>query len=120
MGTNIYIRRKTPRMVPEYDEVHVCKLSYGWRAHFDGSSALEPSWTNSKIPRVGNMDDLRDYLDTGEWELIDECGDSITLDEVLAHDDFVRDGKKQNTQESINNYHYYDREGYPWSWREFR
>ena len=115
MGTNIHLRRKEPRMVPEYDEVHVCKLSYGWRVHFDGSSALE-DWSEHR-PRVGSMDDLRGYLDSGEWELVDEYGDATTLDEVLAHDKVMRDGQLWNTRVSLDDY--YDREGYPWSRREF-
>lgn len=118
MGTNIYLRRKEPRMVPEYDEVHVAKLSSGWRAHFDGSSMAGTSWNLSdKAPRIGSMDDLRGYLDTGEWELIDEYGDKTTLEEVLAHDDYRRDGELRNTRVSMDDY--YDREGYPWSRREF-
>lgn len=115
MGTNIYLRRKEPRMVPEYDEVHVCKLSYGWRAHFDGSSALE-DWDEHR-PHVGSVDDLRRYLDYGEWELVDEYGDETTLDEVLAHDEVTRDGQLWNTR--VSNDDYYDREGHPWSRTEF-
>ena len=115
MSTNIYLRRREPRMVPEYDEVHVCKLSYGWRAHFDGSSALEDC--GERHPRVGSMDDLRGYLDSGEWELVDEYGDETTLDEVLAHDEVTRDGQLWNTRVSMDDY--YDREGHPWSRTEF-
>lgn len=115
MSTNIYLRRREPRMVPEYDEVHVCKLSYGWRAHFDGSSALE-DW-DERRPHVGSMDDLRGYLDSGEWELVDEYGDETTLEEVLAHDEVTRDGQLWNTR--VSNDDYYDREGHPWSRREF-
>ena len=118
MGTNIYLRRKEPRMVPEYDEVHVAKLSSGWRAHFDGSSMAGASWDLSdQAPRIGSMDDLRGYLDTGKWELIDEYGDKTTLEKVLSHDDYRRDGKLWNTRVSMDDY--YDRDGYPWSKREF-
>lgn len=115
MSTNIYLRRREPRMVPEYDEVHVCKLSYGWRAHFDGSSALE-DW-DERRPHVGSMDDLRGYLDSGEWELVDEYGDETTLEEVLAHDEVTLDGQLWNTR--VSNDDYYDREGHPWSRTEF-
>ncbi len=115
MGTNIYLRRKEPRMVPEYDEVHVCKKSGGWRVHFDGSSAIDGG--DEHRPRIGSMDDLRGYLGTGEWELVDEYGRVTTLDEVLAHDEVMRDGQLWNTLVSDDNY--YDREGYPWSRTEF-
>lgn len=105
-------------MVSEYDEVHIAKLSYGWRVHFDGSSAAGASWDyNERSPRIGSMDDLRAYLATGEWELFDEYGEKTTLEEVLDHDKFMEDGKLWNTRLSMDDY--YDREGYPWSRREF-
>ena len=119
MGTNVYMRRTTPRMVEVYDEVHVCKLSAGWRVHFDGSSAADDMWEprDDNSPRIGSMDDLRGYLSTGEWELVDEYGDKTTLEEVLSHDMYERDGQLWNTRASMDDY--YDREGYPWSRREF-
>ena len=119
MGTNIYLQRKEPRMVPTYDEVHVAKLSYGWRAHFDGSSMHGATWDvqADEAPKVGSMDDLRAYLATGEWELVDEYGDKTTLEEVLAHDEFRKDGELWNTRVSMDDYR--DREGYPWSRTEF-
>jgi len=116
MSMNVYMRRKEPRMVPTYDEIHICKLSGGWRVHFDGSSVDQNEY-DMQAPRVGSMDDLRGYLATGEWELVDEYGDVTTLEKVLAHDDYRRDGELWNTRVSLDDY--YDREGYPWSRREF-
>ena len=120
MGTNVYLRRRVPRMAPTYDEVHVCKLSAGWRAHFDGSSAAGTSWDwddDPHRPRVGSMDDLRGYLESGEWELVDEYDEPTTLEEVLAHDEYKRDGRLWNTRVNPNDY--IDREGHPWSREEF-
>ncbi len=119
MGTNVYLRRKEPRMVPTYDEVHVCKMSAGWRVHFDGSSARDNCWEplDEHQPRIGSMDDLRGYLSTGEWELVDEYDNVTTLEDVLSHDSYMRDGELWNTRVSLDDY--YDREGYPWSRREF-
>ena len=120
MGTNVYLQRKEPRMVPTYDAVHVCKISYGWRVHFDGSSAITDEWLDEPDehrPRIGSMDDLRGYLSTGEWELVDEYGETRSLDDVLSHDAYVKDGEPCNTRVSMDDY--YDREGYPWSRREF-
>jgi len=65
MGTNIYIRRKVPRMVPVYDSTHIAKLSWGWRAHFDGSSmarefhAVSKSYVNHDLDWVKlNVDSI--------------------------------------------------------------
>lgn len=120
MGTNYYIQRKVPRMVPKYDRTHVCKSSFGWRVHFDGSSAAGNSWDelDEHSPRVGSIGDLRDYLDTGDWELLDEYGCAATLDEVLAHDDWKLEGLPFNTRVALDDY--YDEDGYPWSRIEFR
>ena len=115
MGLNIYLQRIKPRTVEVYDQIHVAKLSSGWKAHFDGSSA-ENNEPNK--PHVGSMDDLRAYLSTGEWELVDEYGERTTLDEVLEHDRFMKDGKLWNTQEPWIDGRF-DREGYHWSRREF-
>ena len=104
-------------MVPTYDQVHVCKLSYGWRVHFDGSSMHELWDDDAKRPRIGSMADLRGYLATGEWELVDEYGDKTTLEEVLEHEKYERDGELWNTRISLDDYD--DREGYPWSKGEF-
>ena len=117
MGTNVYLRRKVPRMVPEYDEVHVAKMSGGWRVHFDGSSMDEWREPDDPRQRVGSMADLRGYLDTGDWELVDEYGYVRTLEDVLSHDEYRRDGELLNTRVSMDDY--YDRESYPWSRREF-
>lgn len=119
MGTNVYLRRKEPRMVPTYDEVHVCKISAGWRVHFDGSSARNNCWEplDGHQPHIGSMDDLRGYLFTGDWELVDEYGNVTTLEDVLSHDTYMRDGELRNTRVSLDDY--YDREGYPWSRIEF-
>ena len=94
-------------------------MSGGWKAHFDGSSAAGTSWDERRddAPRIGSMDDLRGYLSTGEWELVDEEDRRMTIEEVLAHDDYRRDGELWNTRVSDDNY--LDREGYPWSRHEF-
>ena len=117
MGTNIYIQRKVPRMVPTYDCTHIAKLSWGWRAHFDGSSMAREFHEDDPSPRIGSVADIRSYLETGEWELVDEYGRATTLEEVLSHDDYGRDGRLWNTRVDMDDY--YDREGYPWSTREF-
>lgn len=117
MGTNIYIQRKEPRMVPEYDQVHIAKLSYGWKAHFDGGSRASWDYDSNGKPSIGSMDDLRAYLATGDWELVDEDGDKVSIEDVLAHDAYIVDGELVNTRISMDDY--YDREGHPWSKREF-
>ena len=40
-----------------------------------------------------------------------------TLEDVLSHDEYRRDGELLNTRVSMDDY--YDRESYPWSRREF-
>lgn len=116
MGTNYFIKRREPRMVPVWDMTHIAKTSSGWRAHFDGSSASQQE-RDPETPRIGSMDDLRGYLSTGEWEIVDEYDRPATLGQILAHDDYQRDGEPFNTRVECSDY--LDREGYPWSMREF-
>ena len=106
-------------MVPVYDKTHVAKTSYGWRTHFDGSSAHEDRWWDGAEdePRIGSMDDLLGYLSTGEWELVDECGEPATVEGILEHDAARKEGYLCNTRVPYDCY--FDRNGYPWSRTEF-
>ena len=109
MGTNIYLRkivskeeiedtkRKLKEMADgvksiddmrdvisflqdEYDryekEIHICKISYGWKLLFQANEHLyECTWESM-------TDYIRRAIDSGEWEMIDEYGNSYSLDDL--------------------------------------
>lgn len=83
MGTNFYLRRKEPTL---HECVHVCKCSYGWRTTWQATDERDwPRWCDI-VPGpelespISSVEDVRGYLETGEWELVDEYGD--------VHDDW--------------------------------
>ena len=82
MGTNFYLRRKEPTVK---DTVHIGKRSWGWLFHWDSCDESEyPRWCDEdpsayqsdSLPHsITCVDDIRAYLKTGEWELVDEYGE---------------------------------------------
>lgn len=93
MGTNYYIRKKRPTI---HEAVHICKQSRGWRTSWqestnDGTENAWPRWcdvdpckdesgkylSERTLPwEIHSVEDIRRYLRTGEWELVDEYGDA--------------------------------------------
>lgn len=80
MGTNFYIKRKKPRRV--YDEYHIAKRSMGWKPSFEG---YENTGEYDDRPSIRSVADIKELVDSGEYEIRSEYGD------VLAWDDFERD-----------------------------
>ena len=82
MGTNYYLQRKQPTI---RETVHIGKRSWGWRFHWDScDEASWPRWcdTDHTAPRpelphgIHSVEDVRSFLRTGEWELVDEYGEA--------------------------------------------
>lgn len=78
MGTNFYLKSKLPRIVEVYDEHHIAKTSMGWKPLFDASeSGME------------SVEDIKDKFDTGDWQIVDEYGETYTWEQfekrVLGH-----------------------------------
>lgn len=91
-GTNFYLHRKKPTI---HEAVHICKRSWGWRTSWqestnDGTENAWPRWCDEDpckdedghwksertLPwEIHSVDDIRRYLRTGEWELVDEYGE---------------------------------------------
>ena len=119
MGTNIYLRkiaskedieetkRKLKEMADgvksiddmrdvisflqdEYDryekEIHICKISYGWKLLFQANEHLyDCTWESM-------TDYIRQAIDSGEWEMIDEYGNAYSLDDLKEDLEKHKDG----------------------------
>ena len=119
MGTNIYLRKivskkeieDTKRKLKEladgvksiddmrdvisflkvkcegYDkDIHICKISYGWKLLFQANEHLyECTWK-------AMTDYIRQAIDSGEWEMIDEYGDAYSLDDLKEDFEKHKDG----------------------------
>lgn len=81
MGTNFYIREKKPTIKKA---VHIGKRSWGWKFHWDScDEAMHPRWCDNDpsldtcpLPHsIKCVEDVRSFLRTGDWELVDEYGE---------------------------------------------
>lgn len=74
MGTNFYIRRVEAHQVRE--RMHICKRSGGWKIHFQDSTCGYDSYdcVCPEPPSFHSVRDIRGLLESGEWQLEDEYG----------------------------------------------
>ena len=86
MGTNFYLQRKKPTI---RESVHIGKRSFGWLMHWDAcDESMWPRWCDTdhscsfddeyepKLPHsIHSVEDIRSFLRTGEWELVNEYGE---------------------------------------------
>ena len=74
----------------EYDryekDVHICKISYGCKLLFQANEHLyECTWK-------AMTDYIRQAIDSGEWEMIDEYGNAYSLDDLKEDFEKHKDG----------------------------
>ena len=68
------------------NEIHICKISYGWKLLFQANEHLyECTWK-------AMTDYIRQAIDSGEWEMIDEYGNAYSLDDLKADLESHKDG----------------------------
>ncbi len=109
MGTNYYLRKKEPTI---HETIHIAKQSWGWRTSWQHTDERDwPRWCDDDpcvvseddgiivygpvLPwPIDSVDDIRRYLENGEWEIVDEYGDVAEPDVI---DKLERwDGGKSN------------------------
>ncbi len=103
MGTNFYLRKKRPTM---HETIHIAKRSWGWHTTWQQTDDWDwPRWCDRDpvgepednrfghgpmLPwSIDSVDDVRRYLETGEWEVVDEYGDiadQSVIDELEGWD----------------------------------
>ena len=67
-------------------EIHICKISYGWKLLFQANENLYECTLESMT------DYIRQAIDSGEWEMIDEYGNAYSLDELKEDLEKHKDG----------------------------
>lgn len=106
-----------------YDnDIHICKISYGWQLLFQANDNLyECTWN-------AMTDYIRQAIDSGEWEMIDEYGDAYSLDDLKEDLEKHKDGFDHDSyverMRKIGNYPYDERiefisDGLRWSHCDF-
>ena len=67
-------------------DIHICKISYGWKLLFQANENLyDCTWKSM-------TDYIRRAIDSGEWELEDEYGDAYSLDDLKEDLEKHKDG----------------------------
>lgn len=74
MGTNYYAKKKKPRIVRIYDEIHLGKSSAGWRFAFQETDEIK------SYPQFLKWleDNKKDY------NIVDEYGKKITIEKLVS------------------------------------
>ena len=86
MSTNFYLRRTKPILT--FPEFHLAKRSYGWTPLYEANSKADDIWSfETERPVVDSVEDIKRYVYSGEWEIIDEYDDVKTYDEFIAYMD---------------------------------
>ena len=82
MSTNYYIRRTKPILT--FPEFHIGKRSYGWRGLFEANSNMDDTFEyETERPVIHSLDDIKAYVESGEWEIVDEYEEQIGYDEFV-------------------------------------
>lgn len=98
MGTNYYLRRREPCIRPV---IHIAKASWGWRTSWQSTTAGEWSkWCDEDMMEldyslpwsIHSVADIRAYLETGDWEIVDEYGDVHGDDVISSLESWMPDG----------------------------
>lgn len=114
LGTNWYIRRKRPTI---YETIHIAKRSFGWCTLWqqtlhgawprwcdeDHSHQFEDEYGRTSEPQlphdIESVEDIRNYLRTGEWEVINEYGEVYDDCEQIIEELTSWDGGKASWNE---------------------
>ena len=97
MSTNFYLRRTKPILT--FPEFHIAKRSHGWKPLYEANSMADDVWSfETERPVVSSVDDIKRYVDSGEWEVIDEYDSPMTYDEFRAYmdTDFESEGARES------------------------
>lgn len=89
MSTNFYIKRTKPVLC--FPEFHIAKRSIGWKPLHQTNVHAEDTFSfETERPVIESREDIKRYVDSGEWEIVDEYGIEYTYDEFLSYldDDF--------------------------------
>ena len=74
--------------VVDHHAVHIAKCSWGWEPSFQHVPAMRPfdeTEENNDRYSIASVQDIRDYMATGRYELVDEYGDAIGMEDFETH-----------------------------------
>ena len=68
------------------EEIHICKISYGWQLLFQANEHLYACTWESMTNYI------RRAIDSGDWEMLDEYGNAYSLDDLKEDLEKHKDG----------------------------
>ena len=85
-------------------EIHICKISYGWKLLFQANENLyDCTWKAMN-------EYIRQAIDSGEWDMEDEYGNAYSLDDLKEDLEKHKDGFDQDSYDAYlrrkGKYHY--------------
>lgn len=104
------------------EEIHICKISYGWQLLFQANEHLYACTWESMTNYI------RRAIDSGDWEMLDEYGNAYSLDDLKEDLEKHKDGYNHDSyverMRKIGNYPYDDviefiYDGLRWSHYDF-
>lgn len=119
MGTNFYMRRAKPILC--FPEFHIAKRSYGWKPLFESNGDDEDVYhLETERPVVHSIDDVRGYVESGEWVIVDEYGTEFEFDEFMRYlnENFRNEGDRRSHRDS-GVYVSVNRDGTEWYSQDF-
>lgn len=111
MGVNFYLKSTAT-----CEKIHIAKISGGWKPLYQAHESAELS-----KPSLHSINDIKELIDSGKYEIIDECGSKHSWDEfdslVIKFEDRCKFNLKSNYRSRILSY--INRDGTEWSYEEF-
>ena len=112
MGANYYARYNICPQCGRYDELHICKLSFGWKPLFQAYREEESG------VEIRSFRDWVKFLKQLDVKIVDEYGDEV------KKKDFIKLLKIKYKEEGFKSYLksercWADKEGYEFTYREF-
>lgn len=99
MSTNFYLRRTKPILC--FPEFHLGKRSAGWRPLYRANRYDEDTYhLETERPIIQSCEDIRRYVDGGEWEIVNDEGTEFTFEEFEAYMDDNFKYETDDTRES--------------------
>ena len=104
------------------EEIHICKISYGWQLLFQSNEHLYACTWESMTNYI------RRAIDSGDWEMLDEYGNAYSLDDLKEDLEKHKDGFNHDSyverMRKTGNYPYDERiefisDGLRWSHYDF-
>lgn len=120
VGTNFYLRRTKPVLC--FPEFHIGKRSCGWKPLMQSNENSEDSFEfETQRPIVQSINDIKDAVDSGEWEIVDEYGTEYSMDDFKSYmlDDFPIETDSRQTHVGIVRGCRADKNGFEWVDHDF-